>query len=203
MEKNNYPGKFIVLEGLDGSGQSTQAKLLQDFLAENGKQVFLTKEPTLEFEAGKKIKEILRGEKKSGSKELQELFTQDRGEHLEKIVIPALKDGKFVITDRYFFSTFAYGASDGLDLNWLIKINSDFLMPDITFILKVSPKICIERINKRGTKKELFEKEEKLAKVLKTYEILPQRFENMFVINGENSIDKVFADIKEKINKLL
>lgn len=201
MIKNNYIGKFIVFEGLDGSGQSTQAGLLRDFLAGKGFEVVLTKEPTKDSEAGQKIREILDQKSKIDGAKLQELFAQDRKEHLEKVIIPALEEGKFVISDRYFFSSFAFGASDGVDLKWLIEINDSFLLPDLTFLLKVRPEICIGRIEKRGTPKALFEKTEKLAKVWQTFEILPEKFENMIVINGERTIEEVFEDVKKNCNR--
>lgn len=148
MKYNNYSGKFIVFEGLDGSGQSTQANLLRDFFIKNGFQVFLTKEPTLSSKAGKKIRKILDEKEKISPKKLQELFAQDRKEHLKKSIIPALKRGKIAISDRYFFSSFAYGRADGLNLDWLMKKNNRFLLPDLTFILKVRPLICVRRIEK-------------------------------------------------------
>jgi len=176
MQKNQHKGKFIVFEGLDGSGQSTQAKLLSDFLIKNGLQVILTKEPTKDSKVAVKIKEILGKKIKIKPKKLQELFVEDRKEHLEKIIIPALKSGKIVVCDRYFFSTFAYGKSEGLDLEWLIKMNNEFLLPDITFILKVSPRVCVQRIEERGEGKQFFEIEDKLEKVWQTFEILPNLF---------------------------
>lgn len=203
MEKNTFEGKFIVFEGLDGSGQSTQAGLLREFLMEKDFNVILTKEPTLDSEAGKRIRKILDKEIKVSPKELQELMVEDRKEHLEKVIIPALKEGKIIISDRYFLSTFAFGSADGLDLEWLIEINNQFLYPDTVFLLRVSPSVCIERIKNRGDRVDLFEKEEKLGDVWKTYKILPDRFENIFVIDGEKSIEKVFEKVKEIIIKQL
>lgn len=203
MIKNTYKGKFIVFDSLDGSGQSTQINLLKDFLIEKGFEVVATKEPTKDSGAGKKIREILDQKVKVEPREIQELMTEDRREHLEKIIIPNLKEGKWVISDRYFLSTFAYGSSDGLDLDWLIKINDNFLLPDQAFILKVRPEVCIDRIEKRGTTKTLFEKQEKLAKVWKTYEILPNKIENVLIIDGERTIPEVFEEVKSIISKLL
>ncbi len=203
MIKNTYPGKFIVFDSLDGSGQSTQMVLLKDFLTERGFGVVMTKEPTKESEAGKKLREILDQKVKVEPQEIQELMSEDRREHLEKVIIPALKEGKWVISDRYFLSTFAYGSSDGLDLDWLIKINDNFLLPDQAIILKVRPEVCIDRIEKRGTAKTLFEKQEKLAKVWKTYEILPGKIENVVIIDGEKTIPEVFNQVKDIISKLL
>ena len=209
MIKNSYPGKFIVIEGIDGSGHTTQAKLLKDFLIKKGwqarqnfpkenlgGQAVLTKEPTLDSDAGKKIKEILEKKIKSDALRLQKLFTEDREEHLKNKIIPALKQGKVVISDRYCFSSFAYGVSDGVDLDKLIKMNEDFLLPDLTIILKVNPEICLKRIEKRGEEKELFEKKEKLAKVWENYKMLPNKFKNIYIVDGEKPIEEVFHQIK-------
>jgi len=200
MIKNTYPGKFIVFEGLDGSGQSTQASLLRDFLVEAGYQVVLTKEPTKDSEAGKKIRQILDEKIQEDTVELQKLFAQDRKEHLENIIIPALKQEKFVISDRYFFSSFCFGASDGVDLDWLIKINDNFLLPDLSFILKVSPRICLERICKRGIPQTLFEKEEKMKKVWETYKIMPEKIENVVIIDGERPIEEIHREVKNIVS---
>jgi dTMP kinase len=197
MKKNSYPGKFIVFEGLDGSGQSTQVSLLTDFLIKKGFDVVTTKEPTSDSQTSKKIRKILDEKEKVPPNELQKLFAQDRKEHLENLIIPALKAGKIVISDRYFFSSLAYGAASGLDLNWLIKLNDNFLLPDLTFLLKVRPGICISRIEKRGNPRDFFEKEEVLSKVWDKYKILPKRFKNIIVINGERLIREVFADIRK------
>jgi len=199
MIKNPYPGKLIVIEGLDGSGQSSQANLLRDFLIKKGLGVVLTKEPTLDSRAGEKIREILDEKIKTTPGELQDLFIEDRKEHLEELIIPVLKEGKFVVLDRYLFSTLAYGAADGLDLDELIKKNNDFLLPDITFILNVSAKTCISRIEKRGTDKTLFEKEKQLSKVLENYKLFPKMFDNVKMIDGEKPIDEVFEDIKKVV----
>jgi dTMP kinase len=198
MDRKKGAG-FIVFEGIDGSGQSTQAELLRDFLLENGYEVILTHEPTLDSEAGRKAYRVLNKEINVSLKELQELITKDRKEHLENTIIPTLKEGKVVISDRYFFSTFAYGGSGGLGLDWLIEINSSYLYPDIVFLLKVSPKVSIDRIFKRGKKVSIFEKKEKLEAIWNLYKTLPKRFKNINVINGEKSVKKVFEDIKKII----
>lgn len=199
MEKHNYSGKFIVMEGLDGSGKSTQVELLANFLKEQGKEVIIKNEPTTESEAGIKIRRILKGEVKAEPIERQKLFVQDRKEHLENKIIPALKEGRFVVVGRYAFSTIAYGYSDGLNVKELVRMNDDFLLPDLTILIDVSPKECIKRIKKRGGAKELFEKEKKLTKVNEIYQKLPAMFENIMMINGERLIPEVFEDIKNII----
>ncbi|MBU3896070.1 dTMP kinase [Patescibacteria group bacterium] len=203
MIQNTHQGKFIVFDSLDGSGQSTQISLLRDFLIGKGFNVLVTKEPTKDSDPGKKIREALDRKVKLDPLELQKLFTEDRRIHLDNLIIPALKQGTWVITDRYFLSTFAYGVSEGLDLDLLIKMNDGFLYPDQGFILKVRPEVCIDRIEKRGTTKTLFERKAKLAEVWKTYEILPQRVPNFSIMDGERAILEVFEDVKQAINKLI
>jgi len=203
MIKNNYRGKFIVLEGLDGSGKSTQFDLLVDYLKGRGRDVIATKEPTMDSDSGRKIKQVLRKEIIIEPLGLQKLYAQDRKEHLENKVISALKNGKFVVSSRYAFSTFAYGYSDGLDVDLLVKINDNFLLPDLTLVIDVSPKECIRRIEKRGVIKELWEKKNKLTKANEIYKKLPAMFENVFLINGERPVQEVFEDIKNEIKKLL
>lgn len=203
MRPNSFSGKFIVSEGLDGSGHTTQLKLLKNFLEEKGRDVLTSKEPTTYTEPGKKIKKVLGKKEKVDPEKLQDLFIEDRRENMEKVVLPALKEGKYVLLDRYFFSTLAYGAADGLNMEKLIENNDDFLLPDLTLIFMVSAKTCIMRIDSRGTDKTLFEKEQKLGKVLEYYKKFPQMFENTVAINGEASIEKVFKETKTVVLKKL
>ena len=197
MQKNTYPGKFIVFEGLDGSGQSTQAALLRDFLVENGHDVVLTKEPTKDSEAGKKIRDVLNKNTWVAPVYLQELFAQDRKEHLDKVIISALKDGKIVISDRYFFTSFAYGAAEGIDMEYLVKINDNYLMPDVTFFLKVAPEVCLKRIEERGTKIEFFERLDHFRKAEKNFESLTKSFNDFYILDGEKSIQEAHEDVKK------
>jgi len=212
MIKNNYPGKFIVIEGLDGSGKSAQVDLVVNHLEALGRTVVVTKEPTTDSEAGRKVRQALRKEIIVEPMELQKLYVQDRKEHLENKVIPALKEGKFVVSSRYAFSTFAYGYSDGLDVDLLVKLNEEFLLPNLTVIVDVNPESCVERIEGRGEPKELFEKLEKLAKVNEIYKKIPNMFPalggsasggEIVTINGERSIPEVFEEIKKEIVKIL
>ena len=127
----------------------------------------------------------------------QLLFTADRGEHLEREIIPQLKKGNAVITDRYAFSTIAFGSLD-LPVWWLLALNNLYLWPDMTFTLKVSPKECLRRITKsRLGKKHYFEREKILAKAWKTYQIVAPRLPGTYVIDGEQKPNEGFGQIKE------
>lgn len=168
MIKNPHKGKFIVFEGCDGSGQTTQAGLLAEYLWDSGRPVVLTKEPTPDSEAGKTIRRVLQKAVKMEPVALQLLFCEDRRRHLEDLIVPALKSGKTVVCDRYFFSTVAFGGID-LDMDWLINLNDDFLLPDIVFILDVPAETCTQRMLRRGKELELFETTERLCAVRRNY----------------------------------
>jgi dTMP kinase len=200
MKKNTYPGKFIVFDSLDGAGNSTQVKLLADYLNRMGKKTHLTKEPTSNLIGGL-IKSQLRHDWKSSPECLQLLFSADRAYHLEKEIIPLLKKGINVISDRYFFSTIAYGGVEISGLGWLIEINKPFLIPNLTFFLKVSPRVCIKRIKQTRFEVTLYEKKKVLEKVWQNYEKLKKKFKNIYIINGERPVDKIHQEIKKIYEK--
>ena len=209
MKKNEYLGKLIVFEGLDGSGSSTHAKRLQAYLDGWPFNVILTKEPTPDSDAGKLAREILQGKKEGSPWDLQRLFAKDREYHLQKVIIPWLQDGGIVISDRYFLSSLAFGTSDGVDLDALIDLNENKLIPeliepDLTIFLRVAPAIAISRIEARGGEKERFEKQEKLQIVLSHYKrLIDHRYAGIYTINGERSVEEVSRDIKNIFLDLL
>jgi len=185
---------FIAFEGLDGSGSSTQSRLLAERLEKSGHPVFLTKEPTHDTPIGKMIREILQHKWEASPLALQLLFSADRAEHLWKQIEPALKNNQTVITDRYLFSTLAYGAMD-VRMSWLKELNKFFRIPDVTFLFKLDPKECIKRIAGRGSDFELFERHEKLAKVWENYEKVAQDFQNFHIIDATKSIEEISEEI--------
>jgi dTMP kinase len=197
MIKNPYKGKFIVIEGLDGSGTTTQANLLVKYLKKQGGKVYLTGEPTRSLIGGL-IESQISGDWKSSPECLQLLFTADRAYHLEKEIIPLLKRKITVICIRYILSTLAYGSIDIKDNQWLINLNKNFILPDKTFLLKVSPKTCIKRIKRERFHKELFEEEEKLNKVYKNYLKFAKKFKNTHIIDGEKIIKEIHNETIKK-----
>ena len=196
---------FIAFEGLDGSGSSTQSRYLTERLEKNGYATHLTKEPTSNTHIGKMIREILQHKWKISPEGFQLLFSADRAEHLKNEIQPALNNGQIVITDRYLFSTIAYGALD-VDFDWLVEISKNFPIPDITFLNKIDPSECIKRISGRGGDAELFEKHDKLTKVWENYEKLLDMYTNIHVIDTNKSIeecdDEIWEIISEKLDKL-
>lgn len=204
MKKNIYSGKFIVFEGLDGSGQSTQVSLLENFLkSEMNLDVLSTKEPT-NLEVGRFIRDILNRKYKVSPDALQLLFSADRADHLTKRIIPALEGGEWVIGDRYAFSTFAFGSIDYCPLDWLMQINDFFLAPDMIFLLKVRPEVCLERIDRSRDKREFFEEREKLEKAWLGYEkVLATNQFNIIVIDGEQPVEDIAKEIRSYVIKNL
>lgn len=197
MKHNPHKGKFVVFEGLNGSGKSEQARLLKEYFDKCGKAVLLTKEPTQWTEAGKKIKDTLEGKISLAPLQLQNLFAQDRAEHLRQEIIPALREGKTVISDRYAFSSMAFGALE-VRLRALFKLNEDFIRPNKVFLLRTRPEECLRRIAKRGTAIRIFEELKKMHRIWNNYERLAQfePLENFFVvIDGEKSIEEIHQEI--------
>ena len=194
-------GKFIVFEGLDGSGLSTQALMLKEYLLKKDKKTVLTKEQTDSFIGGL-IKSSLKEQIKTSPLTLQLMFVADRSHHLDNEVEPALEEGKIVISDRYLFSTLAFGSLD-VDMEFLKIINSKFRKPDLTFIIDCSPETCMDRISKERFHSEIFEEKGKLEKARKNYLSLKEYFPNVYVIDGNRSREEVFEDIRKIVDKIV
>ena len=145
---------FIVIEGIDGCGKGTQAKLLLDHLKELGKDVLLTAEPT-KGPLGKMIRDHL-SDPFLDDGSLALLFAADRIEHLERDVRPALDAGKIVISDRYVYSSIAYQGQK-VDLDWVGDINKYADRPDLVILLDIPPSLGRKRMEERGDEFEYFE----------------------------------------------
>ncbi|MFZ3074528.1 MAG: dTMP kinase [Minisyncoccales bacterium] len=203
MIKNSYSGKFIAIEGLDGSGKATQAAALADFFRkETG--AALVSEPSASL-IGDLIRARLAGDWQASPECLQLLFASDRANHLHREIIPKLAAGVPVICDRYAFSSFAYGAL-GCDLDWLIDVGRNFIMPDMAIYIDVPVDVCIKRLDAERKTDDIFEKSEILGKVRKNYETVMDIFKNetkIEKIDGNRSQEAVFEDAKAAINKIL
>ena len=195
-------GKFIAIEGLDGSGTTTQTTLTVSYLDKLGFKAFATKEPT-DNVIGGMIRGALSGVYKLPSASLQLLFSADRGHHLNRVIEPIISKGNIVVSDRYCWSTVAFGSVD-LDRNWLLNLQRYFLVPDLTILLKVPVAECIRRISLSRYDLELFEEKEKLAKVWRTYIWLAKKFSNsVAIVDGTDSTEEVNRRVVAQINKLL
>ena len=161
-------GKFIVLEGPDGAGTTLHSRLLAENLEREGHDVVLTAEPT-EGGIGRHIRGILDGDSMPSADAVQLLFCADRAQHVAEIIIPALGQGKTVVSDRYALSTIVYGAALGLDQEWLEGVNSSFPKPDITVITLPPFEVCQQRLGSRSSNDQ-FEKLEFQKKIYSLYE---------------------------------
>ncbi len=193
------PGKFIVFEGLDGAGITTQATLLRNNLISKGKEALLTKEPT-EGLIGGIIKSSLRKEWNTDPMTLQMLFAADRSHHLKTEIEPAMKKGKIVICDRYILSSLIFG-SLGVSVGILKQLNAEFRKANLTFIIDTHPRICIERMKKARHHVELFEDEQKLEQIRRNMLSLKSYFPDTYVIDGNRSAEEIMKDIMKIAEK--
>ena len=207
FKKHKSKGLLIAIEGMDGSGKTTQAQRLVEELKKKKIKAIYTKEPTDE-PTGKMIRQILSGELKVPPLSLQYLFCADRGVHqveLEKL----LEKGYVIVTDRYFWSAVAYGISD-LDGKpdyymaafSILSMYNQFLSPDYTFYLDVSVEEAYKRIKKSTKHGEIYDKKDKLVKIKKGYEVLVKKYPTEFTrVNGEQTIDDLLSDLVKRVSK--
>ena len=154
---------FIVFEGIDGTGKSTQVKLLAEALRAQGREVITSKEPT-DGPHGTRLRQSAAAGRLSPQEEL-DLFHLDRREHVESLIKPARTRGAVVILDRYFFSTMAYQGIRGFDPLEIRRINEEFApLPDHVFILELDLDTALDRIGVRDGQANEFEQKEALQK---------------------------------------
>ena len=186
-------GLFIVIEGIDGTGKSTQSKRLSEWFRSRGRAVVLSREPT-DGPWGKKLRESATTGRLSAEEEL-ECFLNDRREHVEMSIKPALAEGKVVILDRYYFSTMAYQGARGFDPSEIRRRNEAFApQPDLLLILDLSVESAHGRIGARGDTANEFEQRDTLTRCREIF--LSLRDEPFAcVIDAEPSLNEVTADI--------
>lgn len=196
--------KFIVFEGIDGSGTSTQIKKLEESFPQ---KIITTAEPT-KSEIGKFLRKMLAGEFSVDEKTASYLFAADRCEHLygKNGIIENLQNDKIVVSDRYFFSGLAYqSVSCGKELPKLL--NSPFPLPEYLFYFEINPEISLNRVNSRGEKKEIYENLELQKKTANLYDEIISEYENdkshkmkIIRIDASKSIEEIFQKIQEILN---
>ncbi len=198
--------KFIVLEGIDGSGTSTQLQLLKKELAD--KEVVFTNEPT-ERETGKFLRTILKGDIQVDAKTAAHLFAADRCEHLygKAGIVECTQEGKVVVCDRYLFSSLAYQSTAcGKELPRLL--NGDFPLPEIVFFFDIDPEISLQRITGRGVT-EIYEKHDFLVKTADAYRAVFDEYEakntgmKIVRVDATQSINEVFNQLWQHIEPKL
>ena len=195
-------GKFIVFEGIDGAGKTTQINLLANYLREEGRAVYCTAEPT-ETVSGGLLRDALSGATRRTICEMAAMFVFDRINHnvnpvngIQKM----LADGFDVICDRYYYSSLAYQGS-GTDPEWVGNMNlncPEIMRPDICIFLDLTPEQSMARINRGRATQEIYENEEKLTQVrnqfYRVFEELKDR-DNIQIVDAYRAVEEIHQDI--------
>ena len=202
-------GAFIAFEGIDGSGKGTQIKKLKKRLEKEGYPIFRTAEPN-DSPFGSLIHQIMIGRVKTTNDVIAAMFVADRLDHIENDTNGLLKfisQGINVITDRYYFSSYAYQSVD-LPMDWIIEANrpaAQLLRPDLTVFIDVDPQVTMARIEQNRLTRELFEKTDRLTETRKRYFEAFEKLEDeekVLIINGDRDMDEIADDIWEKTRHL-
>jgi dTMP kinase len=198
---------FIALEGIDGSGKSTQTKLLAQKLEEAGHKVYATFEPT-DGQIGTILRKILKGTQKADERVIAGLFVADRLDHLlneENGIVKKLQEGYTVITDRYYFSSYAYHGTH-MDMNWVIEANAmsaKVLRPDINIFIDIEPEAAMQRMENRGVA-EHYENVDNLRNVRDKYlEAFEKQkdAEHIVTVTGNRPAEETMQEIWEVIQQ--
>ena len=210
MKRPAWKGRFIVFEGIDGSGTTTQAALAAAALRADRFGVLQTREPS-DGPIGTLVRQALQGRVglpgRAGplnEETLALLFAADRLDHLEAEILPALRQGQLVICDRYLLSSLAYqGAACSID--WVEQINAGAIVPDLTIFLDVKLAAASRRRAARGGSRELFETNERQRQVSRQYRAAIGRRakrDRILVLDGGRPVGEVAAEAQEAIRQV-
>ena len=196
------PGRFITLEGGEGAGKSTQIQVVKDYLLTRGNDVVVTREPGGTSE-GQEIRNLLVSGDKDKWSPLSEtlLIMADRAAHLERVIRPALAEGKYVVCDRFFDSTKAYqGVAGGLGLDVIHNLQQPVLgktLPDVTLLLDIDPEKGLRRAQERGGELRFESKTLAYHRTLRNafLDFAAQEPDRIFVIDADRDVEAVSADI--------
>ena len=203
-------GQFFALEGIDGCGKTTQLKLLARRLEEAGIPCLTTCEPT-SGPIGKLLRQVLTGQVACDSRVVAPLFAADRLDHLlngEEGLCRAVESGLTMLTDRYYFSSYAYQSVD-FPLEWVVEVNrpsAQLLRPTATIFIDVSPELALERIAQNRERAELFETRDRLTRTreqyFKAFQLEKDR-ERVIIIPGDRAAEAVAGEIWAAVSTLL
>ena len=202
---------FIAFEGIDGSGKSTQVRQLASYLESIGHRVYTTFEPT-DNPIGRMIRDIFSHRMEADQRVIAALFVADRLHHLlnrQDGILKKLEEGYTVITDRYYFSSYAYHAVHDIDMQWIIEANrlsAGLLKPHFHVFLEISPEKSMERIQRGRSEIEMYETLENQQLVYqqyhKAFELLKDS-ETIISINADQATEKVTYDVLQAVSKML
>lgn len=201
---------FIAFEGIDGSGKSTQVKLLTEHLQNIGCKVYSTFEPT-DRTIGNLIRNILKGKESVDDRTIAGLFVADRLDHLlnaENGIVKKINEGYTVICDRYCFSSYAYQGTH-MDIDWVIDANAmsaSILRPHLNIFIDVDPAISMQRITDNRETPELYETLENLKavrqKFFEAFDKLKDK-EKVLIVDGNRLPQEIAEEIGKEIERLL
>jgi dTMP kinase len=196
------PGSLIVLEGLDGSGKTTQVAALAGALRAAGREVVETREPT-DGPIGRRIREMAAGGESVAPEQELAWFMQDRREHVAQVIRPALAAGRVVVSDRYFLSTVAYQGARGLDWRAILAdAEREFPLPDLALILEIEPAAGLSRARARGGRHEpAFETEAYLARVAAIFAAVERPWVER--IDAREDAERVERAVREAVRRRL
>lgn len=195
-------GSLVVLEGLDGTGKSTQLPRLAARLRARGHDVVETREPW-DCAPGRRIRELARCHEPIAPEDELALFMEQRRLHVRERIAPALARGAVVLSDRYFLSTVAYQGARGLDPEALLRANeAEFPLPDLALLLELPPAAGLARVAGRGAPAEpAFEKEDFLARVRAIFDALERPY--LERVDAEGPPDTVETRIAAAVSRRL
>lgn len=198
---NPYPGLFVDIEGIDGSGQSTQVSRVAENLRKMGYLVTITRAAPKETPIGSLIRQALNHHFKISVECLEFLFAADHSYRQDKEIIPVLKNGGVVVADRSIWSFIAFGALK-MDHDWLFSLVKNLIFPDLTIFLHVRAQVAMKRIGAYRKTRDYFEKEKILEKVWKNYQWLAKKFsDRIWLVDGEKPKKEVTEEILGIIKK--
>jgi dTMP kinase len=206
---SNCNPHFIAFEGIDGSGKSTQVKLLSDYLRQSGHKTYCTFEPT-NSPIGSVINNIFNHRIEADHRVIAGLFVADRLDHLlnkTNGILKKMEEGFTVITDRYYLSSYAYQGAH-MPMDWVIQANSpsaELLRPHLNIYIDITPEESMHRINRERSSVELYETLENLKKVRDRYLEAIKKVggeEEIFIVDGRLAVDEIAALIRERVASL-
>jgi dTMP kinase len=206
------PGRFLVIEGIDGAGTTTQARLLGERLREAGRRVHVTSEPS-GGPIGTLIRQVLSGRLRGRAPDgpfdpeaLALLFAADRLDHARSEILPALAAGIDVISDRYTLSSLAYQALTTGDPRWVGAMNGRAPAPDVTIMLRVVPEVAFARRSSASHAREIYEKAQFQRRVAAAYEaavkVLRRSGQRVEILDGGASPGEVAAEIDAIVGRI-
>ncbi len=202
--KQQPDARFIVIEGMDGAGTTTQTRLVGEALRARDLRVCLTAEPS-DGPLGRVLRAHVTGEITLDPITAALTFSADRSEHLAHVIRPALRRGETVVCDRYLLSTLAYQGSDGIDREFILAASESFEIPDLTVFLDVPPDNLAQRLSRRKAS-DRYEDPALTDALRASYELsialLKERGHVIELIDGTSDQQNVLSDVLSRLDAL-